>query len=105
MRIKILLSLSIVIILVIIMGAAWAQDELLNKAQTLFKPIPETLPTLKDNPLTPEKIKLGKMLYFVPRLSASNLISCNTCHNLATGGVDLQENLYWSWMAKGPQEC
>ena len=50
MRIKILLSLSIVIILAIIMGAAWAQDELLNKAQTLFKPIPETLPTLKIIP-------------------------------------------------------
>ncbi|KRT65546.1 MAG: cytochrome-c peroxidase, cytochrome c peroxidase [Candidatus Dadabacteria bacterium CSP1-2] len=105
MRIKILLSLSIVIILVIIMGAAWAQDELLNKAQTLFKPIPETLPTLKDNPLTPEKIKLGKMLYFDPRLSASNLISCNTCHNLATGGVDLQETSIGHGWQKGPRNA
>lgn len=38
---------------------------------------------------TQEQIELGKMLYFDPRLSASNLISCNTCHNLALGGVDL----------------
>ncbi len=40
------------------------------------------------NTLTPAKVELGKMLYFDPRLSKSGLISCNTCHNLATGGVD-----------------
>jgi cytochrome c peroxidase len=28
------------------------------------------------------------MLYHDPRLSKSGLISCNTCHNLASGGVD-----------------
>ena len=58
----------------------------------------KTIPTdhaalmkLIDNPknhLTPEKIELGKKLYFDTRLSKSNLISCNTCHNLAIGGVD-----------------
>lgn len=39
--------------------------------------------------LTKEQIELGKMLYFDPRISSSNLISCNTCHNLALGGADL----------------
>lgn len=34
------------------------------------------------------KVELGKKLYFDPRLSKSGLISCNTCHNLAMGGVD-----------------
>ncbi len=46
---------------------------------------------LVDNPknkLNRAKIDLGLMLYFEPRLSKSGLISCNTCHNLATGGVD-----------------
>ena len=38
----------------------------------------------KRNPITAEKTELGKMLYFEPRLSKSGLISCNTCHNLAT---------------------
>ena len=42
----------------------------------------------KTNPITKEKVELGKMLYFEPRLSKSGLISCNTCHNLATGGDD-----------------
>ena len=40
------------------------------------------------NPITNEKVELGKKLYFDPRLSKSNLISCNTCHNLGMGGVD-----------------
>ncbi len=40
------------------------------------------------NPITSEKVKLGKQLYFDPRLSKSALISCNTCHNLAEGGDD-----------------
>jgi cytochrome c peroxidase len=42
----------------------------------------------KRNPITAEKTELGKMLFFEPRISKSGLISCNTCHNLATGGDD-----------------
>ena len=38
--------------------------------------------------ITPEKVALGKTLYFEPRLSKSGIISCNTCHNLGQGGVD-----------------
>jgi len=34
----------------------------------------------KDNPLTPEKIQLGKQLYFDKRLSADGTIACVTCH-------------------------
>lgn len=35
----------------------------------------------KDNPITKEKIALGKELYFDPRLSADGTISCASCHN------------------------
>lgn len=38
--------------------------------------------------VTPERVELGKKLYFEPRLSKSGIISCNTCHNLGLGGVD-----------------
>lgn len=34
-----------------------------------------------DNPITEEKIALGKMLYFDKRLSADDSISCATCHD------------------------
>lgn len=39
--------------------------------------------------MTKEQIELGKKLFFDPRLSSSNLISCNTCHNLGLGGADI----------------
>lgn len=40
------------------------------------------------NPLTAEKVALGQKLYFDNRLSKGETQSCNTCHNLATYGVD-----------------
>ncbi|NRA68842.1 MAG: cytochrome-c peroxidase [Pseudobacteriovorax sp.] len=36
------------------------------------------------------KVELGKKLFFDPRLSKSSAISCNSCHNLMTGGSDNQ---------------
>ncbi|HVC16048.1 MAG TPA: cytochrome-c peroxidase [Rhodanobacter sp.] len=63
----------------------------MKQAQGLFKPIPTTAPPLKGNASTPAKVNLGKMLYFEPRLSASHSISCNSCHMIGMGGVDLQE--------------
>lgn len=38
--------------------------------------------------ISPEKVELGKKLYFEPRLSKSGIISCNTCHNIGLGGAD-----------------
>jgi cytochrome c peroxidase len=69
---------------------ARAQDELMTRAQKLFQPIPETPPALPGNAATPAKVELGKMLYFDPRLSASHVISCNSCHNIGLGGVDAE---------------
>ncbi len=40
------------------------------------------------NPITNQKVELGKKLYYDPRLSKSGIISCNTCHNLSEGGDD-----------------
>ncbi len=84
---------------------AHAADDLMNRAKELFKPIPDKPPAIADNPLTPEKVALGKMLYFEPRLSSSQLISCNTCHNLGMGGDDnLETSLGHGW-AKGPRNA
>ena len=72
-----------------IIGSAVANDkELLQKAKTYFKPLPSEMPAPKDNPTTKAKVELGKKLYYDPRLSLSGVISCNTCHNLASYGVD-----------------
>ena len=34
----------------------------------------------EDNPTTPEKVALGEKLFFDPRLSIDNTISCASCH-------------------------
>jgi len=62
--------------------------DLLNQAKNYFQPLPKQIPAPSDNPTTKEKVELGKKLYYDPRLSLSGVISCNTCHNLATCGVD-----------------
>lgn len=50
----------------------------------------------------PDKVDLGKKLFFEPRLSMSGIISCNTCHNLSLGGTDnLKTSIGHKWQA-GP---
>jgi cytochrome c peroxidase len=49
---------------------------------------PATIPFPKENPYTPEKAALGKKLFFDPRLSAANLLSCASCHSPAFGWGD-----------------
>ena len=53
-----------------------------------FKALPDQPPIPVDNPQTPEKIELGKTLYFDPRLSMDGTISCNSCHNVMSHGGD-----------------
>ena len=63
--------------------------QMATKAATIPVPlglIPVQFP--KDNPYTPEKAALGKLLYFDPRLSADNTVSCASCHSPAFGFTD-----------------
>lgn len=80
-------------------------DELRAKALENFKPLPSTVPALTENTVTPEKVALGKALFFDPRMSASGVFSCNSCHNLATGGDDnLETSIGHGWQ-KGPRNA
>lgn len=55
-------------------------------------------PAIKGIAATPAMIELGKALYFDPRLSQSHNISCNTCHQIGLGGVDmLQTSIGHKW--------
>jgi cytochrome c peroxidase len=82
---------------------ATTQDELIVQARGIFSPIPISPPEMEGNPSSPEKVELGKMLFFEPRLSASWLISCNTCHNVGLGGVDLLETSIGHGWQRGPR--
>jgi cytochrome c peroxidase len=39
------------------------------------------IPSPPENPYTPEKAELGRLLYFDKRLSSDNTVSCATCHD------------------------
>ncbi len=99
-----LLGGALAAILALAAGPASA-DDLMTSAQAHFKPIPSMVPAVKDNAVTHEKIELGKLLFFDPRLSASEIISCNTCHNLGTGGVDAGPTSVGHGGQKGPRRA
>lgn len=82
-----------------------AAPELLKQAQALFQPIPDKAPDPAGNPVTPEKIALGKMLYFDGRLSSSGVISCNSCHNVGMGGIDGVPTSIGHGFQKGPRNA
>lgn len=49
---------------------------------------PAAVPQPANNPITAQKVALGQMLFFDPRLSGSGQISCGTCHNPGLGWSD-----------------
>lgn len=57
-------------------------------AEGQWQALPDTAPAPADNPTTADKVELGKMLYFDPRLSATGTVSCFSCHNVMEGGDD-----------------
>jgi cytochrome c peroxidase len=99
-----LIALALASGMLLLSGAALAVD-LRDRANAVFDPIPGEIPKIADNPVTPDKIHLGRMLFLDPRLSASGLISCNTCHNLGTGGDDnVPVSVGHRWQ-KGPRNA
>jgi cytochrome c peroxidase len=85
------------------MSGTASGDTLRDTALGMFRPLPSTTPAVADNPATPEKIALGKALFFDPRLSASGVFSCYSCHNLTTGGDDNMETSVGHGWQKGPR--
>jgi len=85
------------------LGSAAQASELRDRALDMFAAVPSTIPAMTDNPVTPEKIDLGKALFFDPRMSASGVFSCNSCHNLATGGDDNMPTSIGHGWQKGPR--
>ena len=70
---------------------------MITKAKNLFGVLPATMPGAEND--TPEKIALGKKLYFDDRLSVNDEQSCNTCHQVDDGGAGV-DNLETSPGAK-----
>ncbi len=84
---KMRLPTIVSLLLLLASGSSLAADPLRDQAKGLFEAIPQAPPTLPGDAATPEKLTLGKMLYFDPRISENHDISCSTCHNIGMGGV------------------
>lgn len=57
------------------------------RATGLQHPFPP-MPSLETNPIKPEKVELGRLLFFDPILSGDNTMSCATCHHPDFGFSD-----------------
>ena len=100
--------LRIVAISATLLFPVFAQaGDLRADANALFKPIDAASvnSVVKNNAITPAKVELGHKLFFDPRLSKSQIISCNSCHNLGTGGVDAGPTSVGHGWAKGPRRA
>ena len=98
-------SLTILLLASTALATSAAADELRDYATDMFQPLPSTIPAVADNPVTDEKIELGKMLFFDPRVSLSGVFSCYSCHNLTTGGDDNLETSVGHGWQKGPRNA
>lgn len=67
----------------------FTEDSVQKLAHAFFQPIPAVADN-QENAVTDDKVQLGKMLYYDTRLSAKGNVSCNSCHDLQSFGVDNQ---------------
>lgn len=56
-------------------------------ARGVFEPLPSNMAT-PQHPISPKLVKLGRDLFFDPRLSADGTVSCARCHQPALYGSD-----------------
>ena len=78
-------------------GVDYKSEKIINKSGNYFnailsssnlqRPFPKKVQR-DDNPDTPEKIELGRMLFFDPVLSGDNTVSCAHCHHPDLGFSD-----------------
>lgn len=67
---------------------AKADEAQYERYKSVLIPLPAIPPIPADNPMTPEKIKLGKMLYWDRRVSKTGATSCVFCHYPSYYGVE-----------------
>ncbi|MBP3956039.1 c-type cytochrome [Gemmata sp. G18] len=69
-------------------GPAQEKDaELLKDARDAFEPLPKDMAT-REFPVSPERVSLGRKLFFDPRISVDGTVSCSRCHLSALYATD-----------------
>ena len=83
-------ALSVIAAFAMLHATAQDQDAdavLLQQARAFFEKLPIHFGD-PEHPVTPERVALGKALFFDPRWSVDANVSCATCHNPALYGGD-----------------
>jgi len=75
------------ILFLLFFSVSFADTKLLNQARQYFQPLADIFPS-DDNPITPEKVRLGKMLFYETRISIDGTTSCAKCHPVSLYGAD-----------------
>jgi cytochrome c peroxidase len=82
------MSLFLVFVSVFSGPVSAAGDEaLLKMAKGVFGPLPAVM-TSDQNPVTPEKTKLGRVLFYESRISIDGTVSCAKCHPVSLYAAD-----------------
>jgi len=81
------LVIAALALLTFVPRSVFAEVEVNRAMLGIFQPLVEVAEN-PENPITDEKVDLGRMLYYDTRLSENRSVSCNTCHDLAEYGTD-----------------
>ena len=85
-NIKLILFIAIFSCAAMSLGASGDED-LLQQAKQIFSPLPQVM-TSEKNPVTPAKVKLGRILFYEPRISVDGTVSCARCHPIGLYAAD-----------------
>jgi cytochrome c peroxidase len=84
----VLVPLSLAGIAGVVVGCGRPPTEAQAQAGQSVEDVLGPVPVPRGNPQTPEKVELGRLLFFDPRLSSGNQTSCASCHEPAKGMSD-----------------
>lgn len=81
------IGLSLLIVCFAGLSLADSGEDLLNQSKNIFRPLPQVMSSDK-NPITPEKVNLGKILLYETRISSDGTVSCVRCHPIGLYAAD-----------------
>jgi len=86
---KPILEMVLSLLIVCFAGSSLADngEDLLKQAKNIFGPLPQVMSSDK-NPITSEKVKLGKILLYETRIFVDGTVSCVRCHPIGLYAAD-----------------
>ena len=86
------ITLNVILLAFLAASAPWpvgADDgeTLLSQAKQAFGQLPAAISS-EGNPITPEKVALGKILFYETRISVDGTVSCARCHPMGLYAAD-----------------